>query len=191
MAEATTHSAAPAPADAHTEVPGTAEHHAEPAVLGLDASMWVAIAMLVVIALLVWKKVPAAIGKSLDKKIEAIREQLAEAEALRKDAEALKAEYEAKAKAADKDAAAMVERAKHEAEAIVAKAETEAKALVSRRQAMAEAKIAAEERAAIDELRATAAKAATAAATKLIAEKHDATADKGLVDQAIAGLSKA
>jgi F-type H+-transporting ATPase subunit b len=190
MAETTAHSEAPAQAEAHTEVAGAAEHHAEPAVLGLDASMWVAIAMLVVIALLVWKKVPAAIGKSLDKKIEAIREQLAEAEALRKDAEALKAEYEAKAKAADKDAASIVERARHEAEGIVAKAETDAKALVARRQAMAEAKIAAEERAAIDELRATAAKAATAAAAKLIADKHDAKADKSLVDQAIGGLTK-
>lgn len=190
MAEPTTHSEAPVQGEAHTEVSGGAEHHVEPSVLGLDASMWVAIAMLVVIALLVWKKVPAAIGKSLDKKIEAIREQLAEAEALRKDAEALKAEYEAKAKAADKEAAAMVERARHEAEAIVAKAEVDAKALVARRQAMAEAKIAAEERAAVDELRATAAKAATAAATKLIAEKHGATADKALVDQAIAGLTK-
>lgn len=190
MAESTTHSEAPAKAEAHTEVPGAAEHHVEPAVLGLDASMWVAIAMLAVIVLLVWKKVPSAIGKSLDKKIEAIREQLAEAEALRKDAEALKSEYETKAKAADKEAAVMVERAKHEAEAIVAKAEVDAKALVTRRQAMAEAKIAAEERAAVDELRATAARAATAAAAKLIAEKHGATADKGLVDQAIAGLAK-
>ena len=52
---------------AHTEVPAGAEHHAEPAVLGLDASMWVALSMLVVIALMIWKKVPSAIGKSLDK----------------------------------------------------------------------------------------------------------------------------
>ena len=175
---------------AHTEVPGGTEH-APPTALGIfTAPTVVALAMTVVIILLIWKKVPAAIGKSLDKKIAAIREQLAEAEALRQDAEALKAEYEAKAKAADQEAAAMVERARHEAEAIVAKAEADSKALVARRQAMAEAKIAAEERAAIDELRATAARAATAAAAKLIAEKHDATADKGLVDQAIAGLGK-
>ena len=40
---------------------------------------------------------PAAIGKALDKKIAAIRDQLDEAAALRKEAEALKAEYEAKA----------------------------------------------------------------------------------------------
>ena len=153
---------------AHAEVPGGAELHAEPTALWLDASMWVALAMLVVIALMIWKKVPSAIGKSLDKKIAAIRDQLAEAEALRKDAEALKAEYEAKAAVADQEAAAMVER----------------------RKAMAEAKIAAEERAAIDELRATAAKAATAAAAKLISERNDAGTDKALVDQAIASLTK-
>lgn len=173
----------------HTEVP--AEHHAEPSIGGfVDATVIVALAMTVVIALLIWKNVPSAIGKSLDKKIAAIRDQLAEAEALRKDAEALKAEYEAKAAAADQEAAAMVERAKHEAEAIVAKASEDAAALVERRKAMAEAKIAAEERAAIDELRATAAKAATAAAAKLIAERNDVGTDKALVDQAIASLTK-
>ena len=84
----------------------------------------------------------------------------------------------------------MVERAKHEAEAIVAKAAEDAEALVERRKAMAEAKIAAEERAAIDELRATTAQVATAAAAKLIAERADAGADKKLVDQAIASLTK-
>jgi F-type H+-transporting ATPase subunit b len=174
---------------AHTEVP--AEHHAEPAAFGVvTAPVVVALCVFLVILFLVWKKVPAAIARSLDKKIDEIREQLAEAESLRKDAEALKAEYEAKAVAADKEAAAMVERAKHEAEAIVAKAATDAEALVERRKAMAEAKIAAEERAAVDELRAAAAKAATAAAAKLIAERSDAKTDKNLVDHAIAGLTK-
>ena len=43
---------------------------------------------------------------------------------------------------------------------------------------MAEDKIAAEERAAIDELRATAAKAASQAAAKLIAERNDAASDE-------------
>lgn len=173
----------------HTEVP--AEHHAPPAAFGVvTAPVVVALCVLLVILFLAWKKVPAAIGRSLDKKIEAIREQLAEAESLRKDAEALKAEFEAKAVAADEEAAAMVERAKHEAEAIVAKASADAAALVERRKAMAEAKIAAEERAAVDDLRATAAKAATAAAARLIAERNDAGTDKSLVDQAIASLTK-
>jgi F-type H+-transporting ATPase subunit b len=174
---------------AGSEVPA-ADHGPDPAALGMDATMWVALAMVVVLAILAWKKVPAAIGKSLDTKIAAIRAHLDEAEALRRDAEALKAEYEAKAKAADAEAAGMVSRAQAEAEAIIAKAGTDAEALVARRQAMAEAKISAEERAAVDELRATAAKAATAAATKLIAERNDAASDAKLVDQAISGLGR-
>jgi len=174
---------------AHTEVPGG--HEAPPAAFGVvTAPVVVALAVFLVALFLIWKKVPAAIGRSLDKKIEAIRAQLNEAESIRKDAEALKAEYEAKAVAADKEAAAMVERAKHEAEAIVAKAAQDAEALVERRKAMAEAKIAAEERAAIDELRSTTARAATAAAAKLIAERGDAGADKKQVDQAISSLNK-
>ena len=174
---------------AHTAAPGGAEHH-EPTALGFGPGGWVAIAMLVVFAIMIWKKVPAAIGKALDKKIAAIRDQLNDASALRKEAEELKREYEAKAASADAEAAAMIERAKGEAEAIVAKAEVDAKSLVERRKAMAEAKIAAEERAAIDELRSTAAKAATAAATKLIAERNDAKTDQALVDQAISQLTR-
>ena len=173
---------------AGSEVPGEAHGAADPSALGFDASMLVALAMVVVLIILAWKKVPSAIGKSLDTKIAAIRAQLDEAKALRAEAEALKAEYEAKARAADADAAAMVERAHAEAQGIIAKAGTDAEALIARRQAMAEAKIAAEERAAIEELRATTARAATAAAAKLIAERNDAGNDAKLVDQAISGL---
>jgi len=53
---------------------------------------------------------------------------------------------------------------------------------------MAEAKIAGAERTALAEIRARAATAATDAAHQLIAERHDASADKPLVDQAIAGI---
>jgi len=157
----------------------------EPTFLGLNPGGWVALAMLVVFAVMIWKKVPGAIGKALDSKIALIRDQLAEAESLRKEAEALKAEYEAKSKSADKDRKALLERAKHEAEEIVAKAKTDAEALIGRRTRMAEEKIAAEERLAIEQLRATAADAAAKAAARLIAERHDAGTDARLVDQAI------
>ncbi|MDQ3080164.1 MAG: F0F1 ATP synthase subunit B [Pseudomonadota bacterium] len=176
--------------DTHSgaEVPGTAHGTADPTALGFDASMLVALAMVVVLIILAYKKVPSAIGKSLDAKIATIRAQLDEAKALRAEAEALKAEYEAKAKAADADAAAMVERAHAEAQGIIAKAGTDAEALIARREAMAEAKIAAEERSAISALRTATAQAATAAAAKLIGERNDAANDAKLVDQAIAGL---
>ncbi len=173
---------------AHSEVAGA---HAAPNAFGfIEAPAIVALAMVIVIVLLAWKKVPAAIGKSLDTKIAAIRAQLDEAEALRRDAEALKAEYEAKARAADADAAAMVERAHAEAEAIIARAGTDAEALIERRGKMAETTIAAAERAVIDELRTTAATAATAAAARLIGDRNDAANDAKLIDQAISGLSR-
>jgi len=165
--------------------PAGAEH-AEPTAFGIvTAPVAIALAMIVVIVVIIWKKVPAAIGRALDEKIKLIRDQLAEAADLREEAEALKKEYEKKSKSADKDAAALLERAKHEAEEIVAKAKTDAEALIERRTRMAEDKIAAEERSAIDQLRASAAEAATKAAARLIAERHDAASDGKLVDQAI------
>jgi F-type H+-transporting ATPase subunit b len=177
--------------EAHTTEVGHAPagEHAQPAAFGLiTAPMFIALAMIVVIAIVVWKKVPGAIGKALDSKIDVIRNQLAEAEQLRKDAEALKAEYEAKAKAADTEAAAIVDQARHEADSIVAQAKQNAEALVERRQRMAEDKIAAEERHAVEQLRATAADAARSAATKLIRERHDAASDEALVADAIRSM---
>jgi F-type H+-transporting ATPase subunit b len=165
-------------------VPVEAEH-AEPAFLGLDPGGWVALAMLAVFAIFIWKKVPGAVARALDDKIALIRDQLAEAESLRKEAEALKAEYEKKAKSVDKDRDALIERAKHEADEIVAKAKTDAEALIERRTRMAEDKIAAEERSAVEQLRAATADAAAKAAARLIAERHDAGTDARLVDQAI------
>ena len=175
---------------ATVEQNGGAPAHAEPTALGLTAPAWISVAMLVVIAVMIWKKVPGAIARALDDKIALIRGQLAEAEALRKEAEALKAEYEKKAKSVDKDRQALLERAQHEADEIVAKAKTDAEALIERRARMAEVKIAAEERAAVEQLRAAAADAATKAAARLIAERHDPQTDEKLVNQAIDEIAR-
>ncbi|HEV7660113.1 MAG TPA: F0F1 ATP synthase subunit B [Allosphingosinicella sp.] len=169
---------------------GPAEHHTEPSALGLTAPAWIALAMIAVFAILIWKRVPALIGAALDKKIAGIREQLDEAAQLRAEAEALRSEYEAKAALAGAEAATMIERARAEADSIVGQAESDAAALVERRTRMAEDKIAAAERAAVDAVRARAASAATAAAEALIRDKLDAGADKALVDQAIAEMGK-
>lgn len=171
-----------------TEGAESAGEHVLPSLLGLTPPMWIALAMIVVFAILVWKKVPAAIGKALDHKIDGIREQLAEAEALRKEAEELKAEYAAKAAAAEAEAAAMVERARHEADALIQKACKDADALVERRTNMAEAKIAAEERAAVQQLRAAAADAATRAAARIISERVDPKKGAALIDGTIQDL---
>jgi F-type H+-transporting ATPase subunit b len=182
MAEQTTSST--------VEQPAGGEHAPHATYLGFDAYGWVALSMLFVFVIFLWQKVPAAIGKALDGKISAIREQLAEAESLRREAEALKAEYSAKAAEAEKDAAALLERAKHEALALVEKAKADADALIRRRQKMAEDKIVAEQNSAVQQLRAAAAEAAARAAALLIAENIDDNADAALVDRAIAGLRR-
>ena len=84
----------------------------------------------------------------------------------------------------------MIERARAEADGIVARPRADAAALVERRTRMAEDKIAAAERAAIDEVRAKAAPAAAAAAEALIRDKLDAGADKAMVDATIAELGR-
>jgi F-type H+-transporting ATPase subunit b len=169
---------------------GATETHADPSALGLDATMWVALAMLVVMGIFIWQRVPSMITKALDSKIAGIRSQLDQASALRKEAEALKAEYESKAKQAGEDIAAMRVNAAREADEIVANAKVAAEALIVRRTAMAETKIAAAELSAIADVRAAAANAAATAAAHLIASGHSAVADKALVDNAIAGLGR-
>ena len=162
--------------------------HAAVTALGISPSGWVALSMIALVLIMLWAKVPALVASMLDKKIEGIKHMLDEAATLRREAEALKAEYEKKIADAAKLAEEMKTVAEHEAAQIVEKAKTDAAALVARRQRMAEDKIAAAERAAVADLRARAADAATSAAHALIAENHTAAADKALVDQAIAGI---
>lgn len=172
---------------------GTAEHegvaaHSDPQAVGMDATAWVSLAMAIFIIILVVKGVPALIGRVLDGRIAAIKAQLEEASRLRAEAEALKAEYEAKLAAAAGEAEAMRKHAEHEAETLLEDAKLNAAALIVRRQKMAEDKIGAAERAAVADIRAKAVNAATSAAATLIADGHGAAADKALVDSAIKGL---
>ena len=88
---------------AHTEVAGGAEHHVEANFHGISPGGFVALAMIAVILIMIWARVPALIGKALDARIAGIREQLDTASQLRKEAEALKAEYEKKARDAGCD----------------------------------------------------------------------------------------
>ena len=200
MADAAAHSAANVPhlnQAIHSEglePVGTVAHegvepHTDPKAVGMDATAWVSLAMAVFIVILLVKKVPALIGKTLDGRIAQIKEQLAEASRLRAEAEALKGEYEAKLAAAAGEADAMRKSAEHEAEGLIEDARVNAEALVARRQKMAEDKIGAAERTAIASIRAKTVNAATVAAASLIAQGHDAKADKELVDGAIKGLS--
>ncbi len=176
---------------AQTAAAGAEEHHAEAVVAGvsfLTPGFFVALAMLVVFAIMLKARVPALIAKALDSKIADIRQQLDEAAKLRAEAEALRDEYVRKAKDAAKEIVAMKQAAEHQAAEIVEKAKRDSAALIARRQTIAEEKIAAAERAALEDVRATAASAAAAAARDLIAAQHGEDADRALVDQSIAQL---
>jgi F-type H+-transporting ATPase subunit b len=175
-------------ADILTLLSSGADGHAEPSALGLDSYQWVGLAMLLLIGVMLWKKVPGVITGGLDAKIAEIRKSLDEAKALRAEAEALRDEYAAKIASAEKDADAMIVNAQDEANAILAKAEADSEMMVARRQRMAEDKIAAAERAAIAGVKASAVAAAATASRKLIAQRHDKDADKVLADEVIASL---
>lgn len=159
-----------------------------PSALGVDSYQWVSIAMLVLIGIFVWKKVPGLIIGGLDNKIAEIKSQLDEAKDLRAEAEKLRDEYAAKIAGAEKDAEAMMEGAQREADAILAKAEADSEAMVARRKRMADDKIAAAERDAVASVRASAVDAASAASRAIIADKHSAASDKALADEVIGSL---
>jgi F-type H+-transporting ATPase subunit b len=169
---------------------GVAEVHHTDTAFGLAAPWYVALSMVVVIAIILWKKVPTMIGGMLDAKIATIRHDLDEAAKLRAEAEVQLADAKRRNAASAGDAAAIVAHAEAEAKQMLAKAEADAAELVARRGKMAEDKISAAERLAIAEVRAHAAAAAAKAAASIIAEKHDAGADKAVVDRTIAGLSR-
>lgn len=168
---------------------GGAGSHAEPELLGLAPFQWVSIAMAVLLLIaFLGAKVHKTIAGGLDNKIAAIKANLEEAKQLRAEAEALREEYAAKIANAEKDAEAMLDNARREAEGIVAKAEEDTAAMVARRERMATDKIAAAERQALADLKAKAADASTTAAAALIAQKHDAAADKALADEMISNI---
>jgi F-type H+-transporting ATPase subunit b len=167
------------------------EEHAEAAAFGVSAltpGFFVALSMLVVFGIMLKAGVPGMIGGMLDARIADIRKQLDEAKALRAEAAALRDEYAKKAADAEKDIAAMKASAERNAADIVEKAKADAAALIERHKITATDKIASAQRAAIADLRATAAGAAATAARQLIAEKHDEAADRKLADEIIAGI---
>lgn len=176
------------PAQVEAVQPDGHIEHLEPAALFMEPYQWVALSMLVLILVMIWKKVPGIITGGLDKQIAAIREQLDDAKTLRAEAEALRDEYSAKIAGAEKDAEAMMDNARVEADALIVKAEAVSKVMIARRKQMAEDKISSAERSAIKEVRQTAALAAAAASRELIAKKHDAAADRKLADEVIAGI---
>ncbi|AOG06324.1 MAG: ATP F0F1 synthase subunit B [Bosea sp. (in: a-proteobacteria)] len=131
-------------------------------------TVWVGVAFVIFFAILAYFGVPKAIVAALDARGEKVAQELAEARRLRLEAEKLLAEYEAKRKAAETEAASIVAAANEEAKRLAAEAETKLNDFVARRTKSAEEKIALAESQAEAEVRAAAAEAATKAAELII-----------------------
>lgn len=152
------------------------------------AEFWVALAFVIFFAVLMWKGIPAMIGKALDKRAEAIRAELEDARRLKDEAEKLLADYERRRKAAASEAEAIVAQAKSEATALAAETRAGLKESLERRTKLAEDKIARAEVQAAADVRAAAVEAAVSAAERLMGSKLDSTKSGSLIDQSIRDL---
>lgn len=141
---------------------------------------------LILFLILVYRMGWPMIRDMLDARINEIKSELDEAQRLRKEAQALLAEYEAKHEKALSEAEAIVSAAQKDALALRAKGEADLKESLKRREAAAKARIKQAEAAAIADAQAQAAARAITAAEKILAENLDAKSDGALIDEAIA-----
>jgi F-type H+-transporting ATPase subunit b len=147
---------------------------------------WVAFGFVLVIALLVWKGVPAMVGKMLDQRAAVIAAELDEARRLRAEAAELLVDYQKRAAGAEAEAQGIVNDARAQAARFAEESRASLKTQIERRVAAAKDKIAQAEAAALNEIRGLAADAAVSGAQKLIA----ARLDEKRADSLIAGSIK-
>jgi F-type H+-transporting ATPase subunit b len=151
---------------------------------------WVVLAFLLFF-ILFGKKLWGALAGILDARAVAVKAEIEEAARLRREAESMLRDAEKQRADALAEAKAMIEGARAEAGRLAAAAAAEAEASARRREQMAIDRIAAAEKAAVDDVRLAAADIATTAARQVLAEGLTADADSVLIDQAITQLPMA
>ena len=140
----------------------------------MDNTFWATVALFILIGVVIYYNVPAAITRAIDQRGNRIRAELDEARRLREEGQQLLADLQRKRKEAEKDAADIVAAARREADMLLEEAKRKTADYVTRRTALAEQKIAQAERDAVAEVRSTAVDIAVAAARKMLAGKVDA-----------------
>ena len=155
-----------------------------------DPRMWVVIAF-ILFFILFGKRLWGALAGFLDAHAAGVRAELDEASRLRREAESMLREAEKQRANALAEAKSLIEGARAEASRVSAAATAEAEASAKRREQMAIDRIAAAEKAAVDDVRLAAADVATMAARQVLAEGLTADADAQLIDHAITQLPAA
>lgn len=151
---------------------------------------WVVVAF-VLFFVLFGKKIWGPLSGMLDARGVAVKAELEEASRLRREAESMLRDAEKQRTDALAEAKALINGAQHEAARLSAAASAEAEASAKRREQMAMDRIAAAEKAAVDDVRLAATDVATSAARQVIAGNLTIEADAALIDQAISQLPTA
>lgn len=155
-----------------------------------EPEFWVAIGFVLVIALLLWKGVPAMVGKMLDQRAQVIAAELEEAKRLRAEAGALLADYQKRAKGAEAEAQSIIPAATADAATFQKESRAALEAQIARRALAAQEKIAQAEAQALNEIRGLAADTAVNAARRLIAERLDEARAQALISDSIKGVGE-
>ena len=153
-------------------------------------TIWVFLALLIIIAAAVWKGIHKVMGKALDDRADAIAKELDDAKNLREEAQTLLASYQRKQAEAEEQAKQIVEQARADAEAMAKQARQDLQERLTRRAELAEAKIANAETQAMAEVKARAVDLAAKAAQNLLRSELKTMDHTSLVKDGIAQLGK-
>jgi len=164
----------------HTEAAG---HHA--LAWWEEASNWVSIGFIAVIALFLYMGVHKTIAKSLDERAQKIADELDEARRLREEAQELLAHYQRRQREAEEEAQEIVEQAKRDAKRLATDSRDKINEQIERRAKAAEEKVARAEEQALSEIRGETANIAVEAAKEIIRTRMDQGAQSALAERAI------
>jgi len=152
-----------------------------------DPTFWVAVSFVlfvVLVARMVWQKATTA----LDARADEIRRRLEEAQSLREEAQAAKANYQRLQRDALKEAEAILAHAREEAKRMREEAAVKTQAALARREQLAIEKIAAAEAKALQDVREQMVDLAMAATRQLIVSNIDDKARSRLFTDAVAEI---
>jgi F-type H+-transporting ATPase subunit b len=143
----------------------------------MDAEFFVAVGFTIFLGVLIWAGAHRKVAGAIDARTDRIKNELAEAERLRAEAEELLASFENKRADAEAEAKAIVALAKEEAELLAAEAKQRIDEFVARGVKQVDDKIAQAKAQAKAEVRAAAADAAVKVAEAVLAKGFSGGAD--------------
>jgi len=150
-----------------------------------NTNLVVSIAFICFVGVLLYVKAPGKVAGMLDERAEGIRKELAEAHALRDEAQALLASFERKQKEVETQSADIIAHARQDAENAAEQAKIDLKASIARRLQAAKDQIASAEADAMRAVKDRAVTVAVAAAGDVIRARMTDADSASLIDAAI------